>query len=270
VRRLRAPLAAIEQAIERMERGEYSSKVILRKSNPPARSPSGPPIPLVRRPGRDGPPTGEVEIDTLGVLDIVEQMEADGDITDELGQPIMPLTSSKVPIELEREPRFPPFARTDAALEALARAATRDEVIAHLIDGMSAVARRVGAFAVKKRSYRGIACNADFGDAASFRAVEIAIDAPTVLAIAAKKSSYFGRLPATLPHEPLRRLMSDDLGEVATVLVSIAGRPAVILFAASLADTTMASQRAEELAREASAALARIVTDAKIAKRGSA
>ena len=37
--------------------------------------------------------------------------------------------------------------------------------------------------------------------------------------------------------------MSDDLGEVATVLVSIAGRPAVILFAASLADTTMASQR---------------------------
>jgi hypothetical protein len=54
--------------------------------------------------------------------------------------------------------------------------------------------------------------------------------------------------------------------EVAASLIRVAGRPAVILFADGLADTTIAIRRAEELGHEASLALSRIVTDAKAGK----
>lgn len=307
VRLLRGSLAAIEQAIARMARGEYSSTVILRKSVPPARPSSGPPIPLVRRASRltgaqDKSLTGaqdksladDVNIDTLGVNDIVEQVESEGGFTDDLGQPNLPLTISTLPnSELLRAPALPtfgrqpsapgasqglfsrwapkaPFASIDGVLEALGKAATRDEVIANLITGMSTVAGRVGAFAVKKRGFCGIACNHDLGAEAAFRAIEIASDAPTVLGIAKAKGLYLGPIPATPPHEPLLRLMKDTSGDVAAVLVSVAGRPAVILFAESLGDTMIATRRAEELAREASLALSRILTEAKVGRRGTA
>jgi len=306
VRLLRASLAAIEQALARMARGEYSSTVILRRSVQPARPSSGPPIPLVRRASRqvgahdrgqagahDNAQADQVDIETLGVNDIVEPTESDGAITDDLGQP-MPLAAAKLPnSELPRAPALPtfghqhpapgasqepfsrrspmaPFASIDGVLEALGRAATRDEVIANLIVGMSTVAGRVGAFAVKKRGFCGIACNHDLGDKAAFRAIEIAGDAPTVLGIAKAKGSYLGPMPATPAHEPLLRLMKDTSGEVAAVLVSVAGRPAVILFAESLGDTMIATRRVEELARQASLALSRILTEAKVGRRGTA
>src|SRR2546430_2964551 len=98
VKVFRAKLATIEQALERLEAGARSGKVAVRASEPPAapaaenRSPSGPPIPLVRRSARtaEGFVGGrsvalsedEETIEVLGVRDIVEQMEGDGGITD--------------------------------------------------------------------------------------------------------------------------------------------------------------------------------------------
>jgi len=126
----------------------------------------------------------------------------------------------------------------------------------------------VGAFAVKKRGFRGIACNSDLGEAKGFREIEIPTDAPTVLGIATSKGSYLGPLPETPPHEALLRFMRGTSGEVAAVLVSVAGRPAVVLFADQLGDTMIATRRAEQLGQEASRAFSRILTDAKSDRRG--
>jgi hypothetical protein len=213
----------------------------------------------------------DADIEELGVSDIVEQMEEDGGITDDLGQPILPLTTSKVPSsKTPRAPAAAPIASIDDVLAALGRASTRDEVIDNLIAGMSTVAMRVGAFAVRKRGFCGIACNSDWGPRAAFRSISIATDAPTVLGIAARKGSYLGPLPATAPHEPLLRFMKGTSGDVAVIAVSVAGRPAVIVFADALADKTIASRRADELARLASFALSRIVTEAKMGRRRGA
>src|SRR5262249_31395199 len=122
-----------------------------------------------------------------------------------------------------------PFASIDAVIDAMDKARTRDEVIDNLIAGLSTVATRVGAFAVKKKGFRGIACNAPLGESKKFREIELPTDTPTVLGIAAAQGFYLGPLPETPPHEALLRFMKGTSGEVAAVLVSIAGRPAVVL-----------------------------------------
>jgi hypothetical protein len=159
-----------------------------------------------------------------------------------------------------------PFADIRGVLAAMETATTRDDVIDCIIVGMSTVARRVGVFAVKKGCYKGVACNAELGDAARFRNIEISTDATTVLGIAATSGSYLGPLPVTQPHQDLLVFMKDASSEVAATLIRVAGRPAVVLFADGLGDTTIATRRAEELGHEASLALSRIVTDAKAGK----
>lgn len=305
VRLLRASLLAVDQALSRIAKGEYSSTVILRKSVPPGRPPSvrppsvrpgasGPPIPLVRRAVKNAP------IEVLGVRDIVEQMEGDGTFTDAQGEPIMHLRTAKVPrapslpsFDDEEppsvakavrsvtaspatsrgpfSPRAPaaPFPDIQGVLEAMETAESRDEVIDCLIVGMATVARRVGVFAVKKGGFRGVACNTELGDPALFREIEISSDAPSVVGIAAKSGSYLGPMPETAPHESLRRFMKEASHEVASVLVRVAGRPAVVLFADELGDSMIATRRAEELGREAGQAFSRIIDEAK-AKKGEA
>jgi hypothetical protein len=303
VRLLRASLLAVEQALARIAKGEYSSTVILRKSSPPTRPPSvrppsvrpggsGPPIPLVRRAVK------AAAVEVLGVRDIVEQMEGDGMLTDDQGEPIMQLRTAKVP----RAPSLPSFAdgeespppkssrpmtvppatsrgpfspRAPAApfpdiqgvLDAMETAVSRDEVIDCLIVGMSTVARRVGVFAVKKGGFRGVACNAALGDSSTFHEIELSGDSPTVVGIAVKSGTYLGPMPETAAHVPLRRFMKETSQEVAAVLVRVAGRPAVVLFADELGDSMIATRRAEELGREAGQAFSRIIDEAK-AKKG--
>jgi hypothetical protein len=306
-----ARLTAIEHALRSFdEKGPSGAAVAQRAEPAPAaisgRSPSGPPIPLVKRSARSAEgfvggrsvalSDDDETIEVLGVRDIVEQMEGDGGLTDDLGQPILPLTTSKVPrapkipkfgkeAASSKQPEVPPptsrgpfspkapvapFADIDGVLKAFDKARTRDEVIENLIAGMSTVAKRVGAFAVKKKGFRGIACNRDFGEAKGFREIEIPTDSPTVLGIATSKGSYLGPLPATPPHEPLLRFLNGSAGDVAVVLVSVAGRPAVVLLADTLGDKTIATRRAEELGREASRAFSRILTDAKSERRSGA
>jgi MshEN domain len=124
VRILRARLSVVDEALARIDQGVYSDKVIVRKSEPPApaaaaaRSPSGPPIPLVRKStragegfvgGRSVPASDDDEtIEVLGVRDIVEEMDGDAALTDDLGQPVMPLTP-KVP----RAPSVPSFVKDE-------------------------------------------------------------------------------------------------------------------------------------------------------------
>ena len=159
-----------------------------------------------------------------------------------------------------------PFADIRGVLAAMESATTRDDVIDCLIVGMSTVARRVGVFAVKKAHFRGVACNAELGDAARFRAIEISSEATTVLGIAATSDSYLGPLPVTKPHEDLLAFMKNASSEVSATLIRVAGRPAVILFADGLGDSMIATRRAEELGHEASLAFSRILTDAKATK----
>jgi hypothetical protein len=307
VKLVRGSVVSIEEALRRIDQGEKGAKAAAVDAEAPApaksdvRSPSGPPIPLVKKASRAAegfvggrsasPPAENDTIEVLGVRDIVEQVEGDGGVTDELGQPILPLMTSKLPRapnvpsfgkrgagndagspDTSRGPFSPkaplaPFADIDGVLAALDKAKTRDEVIDQLIVGMSTVARRVGAFAVKKRGFRGIACNADLGEPKAFREIEIPVDAPTVLGIATSKGTYLGPLPETPPHAALVRFLRASGGEVAAVLVSVAGRPAVVLFADTLGDSMIATRRAEQLGREASRAFSRILTEAKNGRR---
>ncbi len=305
VRVLRGSLAAVEDALNRIEKGEFSSTVILRKSVPPpdaaasatGQMPSDRPIPLVRRAVRDA------SVEVLGIRDIVESSSVDG-AGDESGGPIQPLGATSIPrapslptfsetaakrdsqkkIQVARRdgtippttsrgpfsPRAPapPFPDIAGMLAAMEAATTRDEVIDCLIVGMSTVARRVGVFAVRKGSFRGIACNAELGDASAFRGIEISTDAPSVLGIAVASGFYLGPLPMTAPHERLLALLKEASEEVAAVLVRVAGRPALVLLADQLGDTLVATRRAEELGLQASEAFSRILKDTKGGRRG--
>ncbi len=316
VRVLRGSLASIEDALNRIDKGEFSLTVILRKSVPPAdafaatgaaaappnnptgRIPSDHPIPLVRRAIRDG------SIEVLGIRDIVEPAEVDG-VGNQSGEGAASLRGAHIPrapsvptfsesaakreshkMQVPRRdgaspattsrgpfsPRapVPPFADIRGVLDAMRAATTRDEVIDCLIVGMSTVARRVGVFAIRKGGFRGIACNAELGDARLFRSIEIATEAPSLLGIAVANGSYLGPLPVTAPHEALLSILHEASEDVAAVAVRVAGRPAVVLFADQLGDTLIATRRAEELGREASDAFSRILKDTKGVQRGGA
>lgn len=132
---------------------------------------------------------------------------------------------------------------------------------------MTTVARRVGVFAVKKNCYRGVDCNLELGDPDRFRNLEVSAESTTLLGIAATSDSYQGPFPVTPQHQDLLAFMKRASSEVVATLVRVAGRPAVILFADELADSTMAGKRGEELAEEASRAFSRILTEAKSGRK---
>lgn len=275
VRLVRAPLAAIEEALRRIERGEHAT-VSFRRPTPPYSSAfreSEPPIPLVRRVPTLAPPA------PLGPSDIVEQTESDGTVTDELGEPILPLRTSKPPRSLEHSaPRsgfrperptapgpFSPFAPAAAfpdvapIVELIRTARSRDEILELLLAGMRPVARRIAIFAAKRAEFQGFACNVEFGDVTALRGVRIAADAPSVLATAVATGAYLGRIPITASHAELLGVMGHATDDVAVVPVKVKGRAALVVVADELEDTMLATRRADELGRAAGESLARLL-----------
>ncbi len=153
-----------------------------------------------------------------------------------------------------------PFPDPSAILGALARAATRDEIVSLALGGAALFARRVALFAVKRDGFYGWTCNEEFGDDEALRALMIPHDMPSVFATATATSIYLGPVPETPAHEGLLAVMEHASPDVSVVAVRVAGRPAAVLLVDDLGDTLTGTRRMDELARAVGEALARLLS----------
>jgi hypothetical protein len=286
VRVLRAPFSLVAAAIGKIEKGEIKNRVMLSDSVAETRRrglESDRPIPLVRR------SSGARPLEQLGSTDIIEQAGADLFPMDERGEPILQLRHSKVPRSLSPPPIYgrrstdgppqttrgpfspegtdAPFDDEEPALDAMHEATTRDEVMDALIRGMSAVARGVGLFAIRKGAFCGIKCSRKLCNPIQWKQLAINVGTSTVLAEAMDAGSYLGPVPDDADHAQLLALIGKTDGEVAVSLVRVARRPVLLVFADDLGDTLTATRRADHLARAAGEALSRILRDGKESMR---
>lgn len=152
-----------------------------------------------------------------------------------------------------------PFPDATPVFAAMEEANDRDAIIALLISGMRAVARRVAVMAVKRDSFVGWSCNAEFGDARAWRNVSVPANVPSVLATAASGTPYLGPLFRTDGHMPILEFMRETSRDVAVTGVRVDMHPALVLLADELGDTAFGTKRMEQLAKVAGVALARVL-----------
>jgi hypothetical protein len=170
--------------------------------------------------------------------------------------------SAPSPLPIEEVPEPPRKVRAPdgaAVLDALATAASRDEVIRLAMRGMRLVARRLAVFVVKRDGFHGWACNVELGDAELLREVVVSSDLPSVLATATATAMYLGPIPSTAAHEALLRVMEQSSHDVAAVCARVSGRPALVLLADDLDDTLTGTRFLGELARAVGEALGRLL-----------
>jgi len=173
-------------------------------------------------------------------------------------EPPAPRRTTSLPPASLGAPRLP-FPDAGPVLAAMEEANDRDAVIALLISGMRAVARRVAVMAVKRDSFVGWSCNAEFGDARAWRSVQVPSTVPSVLATAAAGTPYLGPLFRTDGHMPILEFMREVSRDVAVIGVRVDMHPALVLLADELGDTALGTKRLEQLAKAAGLALARVL-----------
>jgi hypothetical protein len=160
-----------------------------------------------------------------------------------------------------------PIVGLDPALTALKRASTRDEVVLAILHGMSSVAGRVGIFAVRRATFNGWACTPGFAAEDLFRAISVDRSSPTILSEATTRGWYLGPIPSTPAHEQIQQLLVGLTGEVAIVAVELTGRAAMLILAAQLGDSMIATRTAERLAHAGADALLRVLRSEKTQSR---
>ncbi|WP_437718819.1 hypothetical protein WMF45_21835 [Sorangium sp. So ce448] len=161
---------------------------------------------------------------------------------------------------LDDDPPPQPFVDLSDVIDALYLARTRDDVIRLALRGLRLFAGRVAIFAAHRGVFRGFACNAEFGDQEALRKLSLPMDQPSVLATAVATHLYVGPIPGTPTHAPLLDVMVNPSLDVAAVAVQVVGRPAMILVADRILDTSSGSRRMVELARAVGEAFSRILS----------
>jgi hypothetical protein len=147
----------------------------------------------------------------------------------------------------------------NAALEALSLATSRDDITDALVHGLLAVCQQAAVFAVRRHAFVGWACSETLAPVEQFRQLTIERHSPSVLAHAITHGWYLGRIPDTAPDRGLVSLLEDPDDEVAIVNIEVVDRPVMVLLASGLADTMIATQTAERLARATADALLRVL-----------
>lgn len=260
IRLLRAPLAAIEEALRRLEvdapppeppprpaldrvarrtppyllRSQLEAMDAAASSVPQLRPPSERPIPLVRR-ANDGVPVSSAAVQSL---------------RSSTQRPTGPFSMSA--------PRGP-FPDPGPLFDAIRAAGSRDEIIDLLLNGLAMIAGRVGTFAVRKNEYQGWRCNEALAHIDSFREVKIPTAVPSILATAAAAGFYLGPLPPNGVHAELLGVMGGISSEVAVCPLRVEGKLAMLMFLDDIGDTMVATRRAEDLGRVAGEFLGRLV-----------
>ncbi|XYI03444.1 hypothetical protein ACMHYB_28210 [Sorangium sp. So ce1128] len=161
---------------------------------------------------------------------------------------------------LDDDPPPQPFVDLSDVIDALYLARTRDDVVRLALRGLRLFARRVAIFAAHRGVFRGFACNAEFGDQEALRKLTLPMDQPSVLATAVATHLYVGPIPGTPTHAPLLDVMVNPSLDVAAVAVQVVGRPAMILVADRIIDSSSGSRRMVELARAVGEAFSRILS----------
>jgi hypothetical protein len=216
------------------------------------RSPSGPPLPLVRKvtsseltAQRSAAPSAEDE----PVL-ILSRPKSSSGVTATVAPTAEPGPAAVPALPLEQ---------VEATFE---RTRTPDDVVAALLLGL-APARAV-VLAVRSKAYVGRAGSPDLSQVA-VRKLEIATSSASVVQTATRSGFYLGVLPHTPAHAGLRDLFggSDDDMYVASVTVS--GHPSLVIVGdpAALGGSLDATKRVDELAILAGKSLERILVSRK-------
>ncbi|WP_437594169.1 hypothetical protein [Sorangium sp. So ce1000] len=171
-----------------------------------------------------------------------------------------PAPEPEISDALDDDPPPQPFVDLSDVIDALYLARTRDDVIRLALRGLRLFAGRVAIFAAHRGVFRGFACNAEFGDQEALRKLTLPMDQPSVLATAVATHLYVGPIPGTPTHAPLLDVMVNPSLDVAAVAVQVVGRPAMILVADRIIDTSSGSRRMVELARAVGEAFSRILS----------
>lgn len=152
----------------------------------------------------------------------------------------------------------PTASSPDDILTSIRHATRREDVLQHALVGMQNIAARTGIFTVRENMFVGCACSAPLCDGAAFRSLQIPIDAPTVLAVAASHGHYWGRLAPTPAQQPLLEVLRIADQEVSITAARADDHTTLLAIAIDLYDAVTGTQFAKTLVSEASQALARI------------
>lgn len=222
------------------------------------RTPSGPPLPLVRRASRGEPPGTSARDLSVGSSPPVAARDDD--------EPVLSLTRSKPrnTAPIPPPPAAPPPPSLEHGLAALAKARNPDEVVTELVLGLSPAPAVV--LAVRGQAYEGRAGSALL-DAQALRRIRLPAGVPSVAETAVRHGFYLGTLPLTTVHNAIREVLGIDAeGEVYVTQVAVSNRPSLIVLLAlvkSLGPSTEASRKVDELCRAAGQALQSIVVSKK-------
>lgn len=236
-----------------------------------ARTPSGPPLPLVRK-----AITGELPRMTDVSRPPEPAFHSDLPSPSEPPPPSEPVLSlsrpkpapaqgpSPAPVAVSAPPSESqqPLLPLDEVRATFERTRTPDDVVAALLLGL-APARAV-VLAVRSNAYVGRAGSPELSQVA-VRQVTIPTSQPSVVQTAARSGFYLGALPHTPAHEALRALFGEGDEETYVVAVSASGHPSLVVVCdpSALGGSLDATRRADALVVQAGAALERILLSRK-------
>jgi hypothetical protein len=243
------------------------------------RTPSGPPLPLVRKVG-----TGELSRPSLSARAPEPTRAADRPLgPDEVepadapppSEPVLSLSRPKPSVGSPATPRpapAPALEATSAPHEPLLpleevratfdRTRTPDDVVAALLLGLAPAQAVV--LAVRSNAYVGRAGSPELSQVA-VRQIQIPTSQPSVVQTATRAGFYLGALPHTPPHDALRSLFGGTEAEMYVVAVTASGHPSLVVLCepTALGGSLDATRRCDNLASQAGAALERILLSRK-------
>jgi len=232
-------------------------------------SPSGPPLPLVRKAPEDrddgaepvlslSRPKSDRKTEIIPARERTPEMPPTTERTAPEETPTR--RASPAPPALSAPPAPEPLADI---VDAISRAERAEELAALLVRGMAPAPTIV--LSVRSGVYSGRAAS-PWLRAESVKKLKLDAGVPSVVETAARTGFYLGVLPLTPAHAPFRELFaSGDEHEVYVVPVLMSGHPSLMLVSevAPLGSSVDASRRADELSRAVGRALERIVISKK-------
>lgn len=147
----------------------------------------------------------------------------------------------------------------ETAVDELAEATCRDEVVVAVMHCMQAVAASAAVLTVRRDSFGGWACSPSLGTQREFRGLRIDRFTGTSFDIAADQGTYFGPLLEPELRHPHVAFWELALETVSITAVQLQNRPVLLIFLAQLVDPMIATLTAERIAKASAKALVRVL-----------
>jgi len=257
----------LEAPVRLLRASDATLLAALRELGEPT-SPSGPPLPLVRKAPDDRDDGAEPVLSlSRPKSDRKSEIVPSAQRTPEM-PPTTERTSSIEPTQRASPappaPSAPPAPEPLAdIIDAISRAERAEELAALIVRGMAPAPTIV--LSVRSGVYSGRAAS-PWLRAEGVKKLKLDAGIPSVVETAARTGFYLGVLPLTPAHAPFRELFAGgDEREVYVVPVLMSGHPSLMIVSevAPLGSSVDASRRADELSRAVGRALERIVLSKK-------